>query len=164
MTSTSSAKPEPPSILEIWKQRRELREKKRAKDEICHSLDNYILPFLEGVANSFNEPLLPGIKRLITEDKNPFRPRQDWNRTQETQTAIGNFVKHPLTSRLWFIAKPILRKKVDLFNSQIDWVINEILKDEYPDIHQVITETEGGVEWFKTFISDLATALKPLTK
>jgi hypothetical protein len=158
------AKKEPLPLLEIWKQRREIRERQRVKQEICFSLDNYILPFIEGIADSFGEPLIPGIKRLITENKNPFRPREDWNRTQETQTAIGNFVKNPVTSRLWFIAKPILKKKIDPFLNETDWVINTILKDEYPDIYSVITETEGGVEWFKTFIQDLATTLKPIAK
>lgn len=160
----ASAKKEPLPLLEIWKQRREIRERQRVKQEVCFSLDNYILPFIEGIANNFNEPLIPGIKRLITENKNPFRPREDWDRTQETKEALNIFITNPAVSRLWFIIKPILRKKIDPFINEIDWVINTILKEEYPDIYSVLVETEGGIRWFKTFIQDLATALKPIAK
>lgn len=160
----ASAKKEPLPLLELWKQRREIRERQRAKQEVCFSLDNYILPFIEGIANNFNEPLILGIKRLITENKNPFRPREDWNRTQETKEALNIFITNPAVNRLWFIIKPILRKKIDPFINEIDWVINTILKEEYPDIYSVLVETEGGIKWFKTFIQDLATALKPIAK
>lgn len=164
MANAPPAKKEPLPLLEMWKQRREIRERQRVKQEVCFSLDNYILPFIEGIANNFNEPLILGIKRLITENKNPFRPREDWDRTQETKEALNIFITNPAVNRLWFIIKPILRKKIDPFINEIDWVINTILKEEYPDIYSVLVETEGGIRWFKTFIQDLATALKPIAK
>lgn len=151
-------------LLEVWKQRREIRERQKTSKEICHWMDNYVLPFLEGIAKNFNEPLIPGVKRLILEKKNPFRPTKDWNRTKETQIVIGTFLKNPVTATLWRIAKPLFKGRIDHILNESDWVINTVLQEEYPDFYSVIVETEGGVEWFKTFLQDLTQTLKPLAK
>ena len=151
-------------LIEIWKQRREVRERQKMTKEICLWMDNYILPFLEGVAKNYDEPLIPGVERLIRENKNPFRPRTDWDRSQETRDTIGAFITHPVTSALWRIAKPYLRGRMDKILDETDWVINTVLQEEYPDVYDAIMQTDGGVEWFKALLTDLAQTLRPIAK
>lgn len=127
-------------------------------------MDNYILPFLEGVATNYNEPLILGVGRLIREKKNPFRPKLDWNRTQDTQATINTFTTNPITRALWQFTKPYLKGRIDKIFEETDWIINTVLQEEYPDVYSVIVESEGGVEWFKAFLQDLAQTLRPMAK
>jgi len=117
-------------------------------------------PYLEGISASFNEPLLAGINRLIKEKKNPFRPKEDWNRTQETKIALAGFFKNPQAKVLYFMAKPYIRKKVEWIHEQAQWIRDTILKTEYPEFYDVIMNTEGGKEWLDQLITDLASTIK----
>lgn len=143
---------------------REDRLRERAKQDVCFWMDNAIFPFLDGIAEGYNEPLLVGIQRLIKEKKNPFRPKEDWNRTRETSTVITSFLANPQTRILQILAKPYLKSKMEWINKEAEWIREAILKEEYPDVYEAIIETEGGKEWLDELITDFIKTLRKLTR
>lgn len=148
-------------MQEQLKERRENAKRKRAREDICFWMDNAIFPFLEGVAGSFNEPLIDGIRRLIKEKKNPFRPRKNgWDRTRETDIALKTFLMTPQTKVLQVLAKPFIRQKLSWINKEAEWVRETILKEEYPDVYDAIMKTEGGEKWLDELITDLMKYLR----
>jgi len=151
-------------MREDIKKKRETKLRERAREQVCYWMDTVVVPFLEGIADSFNEPLLEGVKRLIREKKNPFRPKKDWNRTQETQFVLNSFLNSPQTKMLQILAKPFLKAKLDWVHKEASWVREEILKEEYPQLYEAIMETEGGQEWLDQLITDLMKKLRPLAR
>lgn len=143
---------------------RQARLRERAKEDICFWMDNAIFPFLEGIAEGFNEPLIIGIQRLIREKKNPFRPREDWNRTRETEIALKSFLLNPRTRVLQVLVKPYIKAKMDWINKEAKWIREEVLKEEYPGFYEVIMETEGGKEWLDELITDFVKTLRKMTR
>lgn len=142
------------------KEKRETRFRDRAREDICFWMDNAIFPFLEGIAESFNEPLIDGIQRLIKEGKNPFRPKEDWNRTRETEHALRSFLSLPQTKVLQVLAKPYMKAKMTWIHQEAEWIREEILKEAYPYVYQAIMQTEGGKEWLDELIGDLTKTLR----
>jgi len=151
-------------LQENLEKQRQTRLRERAREDICFWMDNAIFPFLEGVAEGFNEPLIVGIKRLIREKKNPFRPKEAWNRTQETEIALKSFLLNPQTRVLQILAKPYIKARMEWINEQAEWIREEIVKEEYPSLYDVIMETEGGKEWLDELINDLIKTLRKLTR
>lgn len=144
--------------------KREARLRERAREDICFWMDNAIFPFLEGISDGFNEPLIPGIQRLIMEGKNPFRPKEGWNRTIDTEFALTTFLTQPQNQVLGTLMKPYIKAKMEWINQQAEWIREQILKDEYPAVYKAIMETEGGKEWLDELITDLTTTLRKLTR
>jgi len=142
--------------------KRAAKTRQRAKEDICFWMDNAIFPFLEGVAEGFNEPLLDGIRRLIRENKNPFRPRENWDRTKETNFVLSGFLSQPQTQLLQAMAKPFLKMKSEWLLKEASWIREEILKEEYPDFYGAIMSTTGGQEWLDTLITDVTKMLRRL--
>lgn len=142
--------------------KREAKLRQRAKEDICFWMDNAIFPFLEGVSDSFNEPLISGIRRLIQEKKNPFRPKEDWDRTKEANTALTTFLSLPQTQVLQALVKPYLKAKSEWLQKEAAWVREDVLKEEYPDIYNAIMATEGGQEWLDQLINDFMKTLRRL--
>ena len=151
-------------MRENFEKKKEARLRARAKEDICFWMDNAVFPFLEGIAESFHEPLIDGIKRLIREKKNPFRPKKDWNRTRETQIALTGFLAQPQTKMLQILAKPFLKYKMEWIHREAEWIREEIVKEEYPDFYGAIMETEGGKEWLDDLITDLTKYIKRLLR
>lgn len=144
---------------------RETRLKARAKEDICFWMDNAIFPFLEGIAESFNEPLIPGIQRLIREKKNPFRAKEDgWNRTRETEIVLRSFLVQPQTRVLQVLARPYIKARMEWIHEKAEWIREEIVKEEYPGFYTAIMETEGGKEWLDELITDFVTTLRKLSR
>lgn len=149
----------------MLKEQRETRFKEKAKQDICFWMDNGIFPFLEGIAESFDEPLIDGIKRLIREGKNPFRPKKDgWNRTHETREALTGFLMQPQTRVLQTLAKPYIKARMEWIHKEAKWIREEILKEEYPGIYEAIMKTKGGKEWLDTLITDFVKTIKKMTR
>jgi len=140
--------------------KREQREKERAKRDICFWMDNAVLPFLEEIAACFNEPLLDGIRRLIKEQKNPFQPKKDWNRTRETKSFLTGFINLPQNKLLLALAKPFIRYNMQWIHKEAEWIREEILKQEYPDFYMAIMETEGGQQWLDQLINGLIKTIR----
>jgi len=151
-------------LREDIKKKREIRLRKKAHEQVCYWMDTVVLPFLQGIAESFNEPLLEGVKRLIREKKNPFRPKQDWNRTKETEFVLTKFLGSPQTKLLQIVAKPFLKAKLDWINKEASWVREEVLKEEYPQLYDAIMETDGGQEWLDNLLTDLTKRLRGITR
>lgn len=150
-------------VGQLEKELAEKRQKKireRARRDLCFWMDNAILPFLQGVASSYDEPLLDGVKRLIHEGKNPFRPTQDWDRTNEVNYFLTGFFKLPQTKLLQVMAKPIVRAKTSFIAQEIPWIRDEILRESYPDLYEAVMTTEGGREWLDDLLLDLTNTLK----
>jgi len=122
-------------------------QRDQSREEIRFWMDNAIIPFLEGVAEEFDEPLLNGIERLIKEHKNPLATRK-----AEAETALRNFFSAPQTKVLYTIARPYVRVKTDFILKEAEWIREAIMKEEYPDLYDVITKTQGGVEWLDDLI------------
>lgn len=147
------------------KKKREAKEREEAREDICFWMDNAIFPYLEGLAsNGYNEDLLSGIKRLIKEEKNPFRAKDGWNRTQETQTALNRFLALPQTRVLQILAKPYIKAKMQWIHKEAEWIREAILKEEYPDFYEAIMETEGGKQWLDNLITDFFKMIKRLLR
>lgn len=142
------------------KQQREKKKRDKSRKDICLCMDTYILPFLEGVANTFNEPLTEGVKRLIKEGKNPFKPKKGWNRTKDTEYILKRFMDSPTTKILQTMAKPYIRYKMEWIHEEAEWIREQILKDEYPDLYEAIMETEGGKEWLDDLINSFISTIK----
>lgn len=144
------------------KERRELKKKQRSKEQISFFMNNLIIPYLEGIANGFNEPLLAGVQRLIREAKNPFRPKEDWDRTRETSLSIDRFLKSsdPRILLIKNLAKPFVRAKFETINEEASWIREQILKEDYPALYAAIMEREGGQEWLDQLIEDLFRSIK----
>lgn len=149
---------------EDMQKRREAKQRQRAKEQLCYYLDCLIFPILEVVAESFNEPLATGIARLIKEGKNPFRPKDEWNRTKDTETLLNNFLVMPQSKALLTLAKPLLRHNMEWVNQETTWILETVLKEEYPHIYTIIVNTEGGKEWFIDFITDFIKVLKKIAR
>lgn len=139
---------------------RKTKQRERAYKDICFWMDNAIVPFLEGIAEQYNEPLLDGIKRLIKEDKNPFRQQQDWNRRKETEFALTRFMQSPSTKVLQIMAKPYVRQKMQWIEGEAKWIREEILKEEYPAFYEAIMDTPGGKAWLDNLITDFMKIIK----
>lgn len=155
------------SVEELQKdiqKRREARLREKAREQVCYWVDNVIFPFLQGIAESFDEPLLDGVKRLIREGKNPFRPTKHWNRTRETEVVLKSFLNQPQTKMLQVLAKPFLKAKLDWIHKEASWIREEILKEEYPQLYETIMEAKGGKEWLDQLITDLTKKLRPLAR
>jgi len=147
----------------LEKELEEKRQKKirdKARHDLCFWMDNAILPFLQGVAISYNEPLLAGVKRLIREKKNPFKPRNDWDRTKEVNYFLTGFLNQPQTKLLGVMARPILRLKTSFILQEIPWIREQILRESYPDLYEAVMETEGGQEWLDSLLLDLTNTLR----
>ena len=147
-------------MKETLKNRREQNKRNRSRKDICFWMDNAILPFIKGVARQFNEPLIDGIKRLILEKKNPFKPQKSWDRTRETRYVLKRFLDSPQTKVLQTLAKPFLRNKMTWIYEEADWIREELVKEEYPDLYNVVMETPGGKEWLDDLISSFIQTMK----
>lgn len=145
---------------EDLKQKREQKKHEKARNDICLCMDTYILPFLEGISETFNEPLTEGVKRLIKEKKNPFKPKKGWNRTKDTEYVLKRFMNSPTTKVLQVMAKPYIRYKMEWIHEEAEWIREEILKNEYPDLYDAIIETEGGKEWLDDLINSFIRTIK----
>lgn len=146
-------------------QKKEARLRERARQDVCFWMDNAIFPFLEGIAETFNEPLIDGIRRLIREKKNPFRRKEDgWNRTREANIVLQSFLVQPQTRVLQILAKPYLKKQMDWIHQEAEWIREQILKEEYPGIYEAIMQTEGGQQWLDELIEDFIRILRQLAK
>lgn len=143
------------------RKKREIRKRQKDKKDCLLWMENFIFPLLRGLARSFNEPLLVGIKRLIREKKNPFRRKKDgWNRTKETEIVVGTFLGRPEIRMYLYLFKPLIRHKSEWIRREAQWVREEVLKEEFPDFYEVIMETEGGKEWLDELIRDLVNTLR----
>jgi len=151
-------------MKEDSKKRKEARKRARAKQDICFWMDNAVFPFLDGIAESFHEPLIDGVKRLIKEKKNPFRPKKGWDRTRETEIALQGFLSQPQTKMLQILAKPFLKHKMEWIHRESEWIREEILKEEYADFYETIMETKGGKQWLDDLITDLTKYIKRLVR
>lgn len=140
-------------LEEEIKEKREKRKRAREKNDIMVWMENVIFPFLEEIAASFNEPLIPGIQRLIKEKKNPFQPKKDWNRTHETTGYLDAFFNAPHVKALTPLMKPYVRYNMQWIYREAEWIREEILKTEYPDFYNAIMDTEGGKEWLDQLIN-----------
>jgi len=152
-------------LEEEFKQKREDKRRERSQKKICLYMDNLIIPYLEGIAQGgFNEPLTVGIRRLIKEDKNPFRPQEGWNRTKETHNALDRFLQFPQVKMLKLIAKPFLKHELQVIHEDASWIRENVLKQEYPDIYVAVMETEGGPKWLDQLIDDFLKTIKHLVR
>ena len=142
------------------KRRKEVKRVQKATKDIRFWMDNFVFPYLEGISDSYNEPLLSGIRRLIREKKNPFRPKNGWDRTRESRTALTGLFRNPQAKVLLHIARPFIKNKIEWIQEQSDWVRETIIKKEYPEFYQAIMSIDGGKEWFNTIITDLVNTLK----
>jgi hypothetical protein len=135
------------------KAKREARKRERERKDIMVWMENVIFPFLEEIARGFNEPLIPGIKRLIKEGKNPFQPKQDWTRTRETTSYLDAFFTTPHVKALIPLMRPYIKYNMQWIYREAKWIREEILKTEYPDFYEAIMKTEGGNEWLDELIN-----------
>ena len=142
------------------KRRKEVKRVQKATKDIRFWMDNFVFPYLEGLSDSYNEPLLSGIRRLISEKKNPFRPSEGWDRTRESKTALTGLFRNPQAKVLLHVARPFIKNKIEWIQEQSDWVRETIIKKEYPEFYTTIVNIEGGKEWFNTIITDLVNTLK----
>ena len=144
---------------ELARRKEEKRIQKATKD-IRFWMDNFVFPYLEGLSTSFNEPLLTGIRRLIHEKKNPFRPSEEWDRTRETKIALTSFFGNPQAKVLLHVARPFIKRQVEWIHEQTEWIREKVIAREYPEFYATIINVEGGKEWFDTIITDLVNTLK----
>ena len=137
-----------------------MKRVQKATKDIRSWMDNFVFPYLEGLSVHYNEPLLSGIRRLIREKKNPFRPSEGWDRTRDTKVLLSRFFGNPQAKILLHIARPLIKRKVEWIHEQSDWVREQIIAREYPEFYDVIMNTEGGKEWFDTMLTDIVNTLK----
>jgi len=90
------------TLRERVAEKRKRFQEERAKQIARFWLNYALVPYLEGVAERFNEPLEDGVRRLIREGKNPFRPKKGWNRRREAQADIQKFFAYPETSEEFY--------------------------------------------------------------
>lgn len=132
----------------------------KIKKETKLWMDTVILPLLEGISESYGEPLLAGIKRLISEKKNPFRPKEGWDKTRQANRVLMEILKQPQTKPLQTIAKRFLKVKMNFIYEKASWLREVVFKEEYPEFYNAIMGAEGGEEWLDEFITDLTNTLK----
>lgn len=135
----------------------EERKKARARDDICMWMDNAIIPFLEGIAESFHEPLIEGVKRLIKDGVNPITARR-----QEAELAMRQFFNTPTTRVLKSIARPFIRAKTDLILKETQWIREDVLKEEYPFLYEAIMNEKGGKEWLDNLVKSFIQMVRRL--
>jgi len=133
--------------------KREVRKRERERKEVMVLAENVIFPFLEEIAAGYNEPLIPGIRRLIKEKKNPFQPQKGWNRTRETTSYLDAFFNAPHIKAFTPLMKPYIKYNMQWIYREAKWIREKILKTEYPDFYNAIMETEGGKEWLDELIN-----------
>lgn len=152
-------------LEEEFKQKRESKKRERSQKKICLYMDNLIIPYLEGIAQGgFNEPLTVGIRRLIMENKNPFRQQEGWDRTKETYNVIDRFLQFPRVKMLKPLVKPFLKRELQDIQEDASWIRENVLKQEYPDIYMAVMETEGGPKWLDQLIDDFLKTIKHLVR
>lgn len=134
------------------KEKRAASKRARERKDIMVWMENVVFPFLEEVAAGFNEPLIPGIQRLIKEGKNPFQPLKDWSRTRETTSYLDGFFNSPHVKVLIPLMRPYIKYNMQWIYKEAKWIREAILKVEYPDFYNAIMKTEGGEAWLDGLI------------
>ena len=137
------------------------RKKAARKQEITMYLDYLIIPYLEGVAERFSEPLEDGIKRLIHKKSYRFPTRY---RRNEAETDLHRFFSTPQGKVLFSIAGPAIRWKAQELAAGADLILDEVLIEDYPSIYEAVAETEGGREWFHNMLNDMVHMIRRLVR
>lgn len=136
--------------------RRSKIQEQRAKEQTAFWIGKTVIPYLEGVAERYNEPLEDGVKRLINENKNPLK-----NHRSDSLTDLRNFFSMPETRILGTLVQRLVAKQSDEnIRKWGEWTLENVIKEYYLDIYEAIMETEGGKEWFIEFVSDLVKMFK----
>lgn len=139
--------------------RREKLQEQRVKEQTAFWIGKTVIPYLEGMAERYDEPLEDGIKRLINESKNPLK-----NHRNDALTNLRNFFSTPETRILGTLAQRLVAKQPDEnINKWSEWMLENVIAEYYINIYEAIMETEGGKEWFTGFVSDLAKMFKRIT-
>ena len=151
-------------VAELHKKATERRrqfEEKRAKEQAAFWLGKTVIPYLEGVAERFGEPLEDGVRRLIREQKNPFRVKGEWNRRAEAKANMQRFFSTPQTCVLLTMAGRFLSKyNPETIRERAEWVLDNVMKEYYPFLYDAVVTESGGKEWFISLVEDLVKTVK----
>jgi len=104
---------------------------------------SYFLNFLEGLSEAKGVPLQELIKSQIDQGTNPLELMEKyWDHV-------------PLPIRVCFRRFQAYMSKFDLTDAHITWFMEYVVKEESPEMYEVIS-TEEGYNWFKSWIFGLA--------
>ena len=151
-------------VVELQKKatkRRRQFEEKRAKEQAAFWLGKTVIPYLEGVAERFGEPLEDGVRRLIREQKNPFRVKGEWDRRAEAKADMQRFFSMPQTRVLLTMAGRFLSKyNPETMREKAEWVFDNVMKEHYPFLYDAVAAEPRGKEWFINLVEDLAKTVR----
>ncbi len=119
--------------------------------------NNFILPYLEGVAERYNEPLEDGVARLIREKKNPLRYRR-----KEAEANMHRFFSLEYTRPLLHLIRPVLRWPPEQVRQAAEIMLDQVIRIERPGLYEAIVNTEGGKQWFLTIVTEMYNMLKEM--
>ena len=140
---------------------REAAKREARKREIVIYLDNFFIPYLEGIAERYGETLEDGVRRLIRKKtyKYPVRYRRN-----EAVMDLRKFLAQPQIQVVLTKAAPFIRWKMNQISQGLDFVLDQVLSEEYPYLYDAIASEEGGREWFKTTVQDMIKLLRHLMR
>jgi len=144
-------------LRQLREERAKAEAKARSREEVCFWMDNAIIPYLTGIADSFNEDLITGVRRLIKEGKNPIVTRR-----AEAELAIKSFFSTPQTRVLYGVARPYIQAKTEEILEGAEWIREEVLKEEYPLLYEAVAEEEGGKQWLDNLIKSFVQMVRRL--
>jgi len=149
-------------LREKARRTREAARREAFKREVAVYLDNFIIPYLEGIAERYGDPTLEdGVRRLIRKKSRRYPLRY---RREEAVADMRRWLSQPQISVLLARVNPLINWKLSQISESLDFILDEVIAERYPYLHEAIVGEKGGREWFKTVVGDMIKLLRHLVR